>query len=350
MMPSLNPTVLVPLVSKVPDVSAKWNIKDYLGTFRVRWGIKRNSYRVDPGIYKIGNPDRNSDIFVSANYKLSFDILRKNLEGISAWILVLDTKGINVWCAAGKGTFGNNELIRRIKLTSLNEIVTHRRIILPQLGAVGIAAHSIKKQTGFRVIYGPVRASDIPEFISNGYKANQRMRTVQFNLYDRLKLIPVELIVNKFYLLGALLIAIFISGFCKRGYALSEIINQLPDSILYVLAAYASGLILAPLLLPCIPVRSFALKGFIMGALTYLVIIIFIEPSGNLPEDISWFLMVTAGSSFLTLNFTGTSTFTSLSGVKKEMKYAIPAQIGFIVAGIILLVVKRLFDINFLIQ
>ena len=323
MMPSLNPTVLVPLVSKVPDVSAKWNIKDYLGTFRVRWGIKRNSYRVDPGIYKIGNPDRNSDIFVSANYKLSFDILRKNLEGISAWILVLDTKGINVWCAAGKGTFGNNELIRRIKLTSLNEIVTHRRIILPQLGAVGIA---------------------------DGYKANQRMRTVQFNLYDRLKLIPVELIVNKFYLLGALLIAIFISGFCKRGYALSEIINQLPDSILYVLAAYASGLILAPLLLPCIPVRSFALKGFIMGALTYLVIIIFIEPSGNLPEDISWFLMVTAGSSFLTLNFTGTSTFTSLSGVKKEMKYAIPAQIGFIVAGIILLVVHRLFDINFLIQ
>jgi len=66
----------------------------------------RMSYAISPGLYAVGNPTKESDVFVSANYKLSFDVLRRELKGFNAWILVLDTKGINVWCAAGKGTFG----------------------------------------------------------------------------------------------------------------------------------------------------------------------------------------------------------------------------------------------------
>ena len=107
----INPTVLVPLASRIPGITAKWNIADYLGAFRVRWGIGRNKYRVDPGLYKIGEPDKYSDVFVTANYKLSFDILRRNLMELNAWILVLDTKGINLWCAAGilNGILRNTE-------------------------------------------------------------------------------------------------------------------------------------------------------------------------------------------------------------------------------------------------
>ena len=82
---------------------------------------------------------------MTANYKLSFDAIRKNLSGQNGWILVLDTKGINVWCAAGKGTFGTNELVKRIRLVSLEKIVNHKRLILPQLGAAGVAAHKVKE-------------------------------------------------------------------------------------------------------------------------------------------------------------------------------------------------------------
>ncbi len=64
---------------------------------------------------------------------------------------------MNVWCAAGKGTFGTKELVNRIRLASLDKIVDHKRIILPQLGAVGVAAYQVKESSGYTVIYGPVQ-------------------------------------------------------------------------------------------------------------------------------------------------------------------------------------------------
>jgi CO dehydrogenase/acetyl-CoA synthase gamma subunit (corrinoid Fe-S protein) len=105
-------------------------------------------YTVEPGIYAIGEPTAESPVFVSANYRLSFNRLRSGLAGRDGWILVLDTKGINVWCAAGKGTFGTEELVNRIETVGLGGIVAHRKLIVPQLGAPGISAHEVKQQSG----------------------------------------------------------------------------------------------------------------------------------------------------------------------------------------------------------
>ena len=91
----------------VAQVSANLRIADRLGAWKMRWGIGRMNYRVEPGLYAVGQPDSDSPVLVSANYKLSFDRLRCELDGLNVWILVIDTKGINVWCAAGKGTFGD---------------------------------------------------------------------------------------------------------------------------------------------------------------------------------------------------------------------------------------------------
>ncbi len=77
-----------------------------LDHFLARWGVNRGGHRVEPGLYRLGSPGPDSPVFASANYTLSFDALRAALGGVDAYILVLDTKGINVWCAAGKGTFG----------------------------------------------------------------------------------------------------------------------------------------------------------------------------------------------------------------------------------------------------
>ena len=79
--------------SSIPLVSDEISFKDFLGAVMVRWGINRDHYRVNPGLYAIGSPGPESDVFVTANYKLSFDALRKNLKGENGWILVLDTKG-----------------------------------------------------------------------------------------------------------------------------------------------------------------------------------------------------------------------------------------------------------------
>jgi CO dehydrogenase/acetyl-CoA synthase gamma subunit (corrinoid Fe-S protein) len=155
-------------IVRPPQVQSGWKFRDYLGALRVRISIGRNRYRISPGLYRLGNPDKDSEVLVSANYKLSFDLLRKNLEGLDAWILVLETYGINVWCAAGKGSFGSDELIRQVKDTKLDIYVSHRRLIVPQLGAPGVSAKKVRAASGFSVKFGPVRASDISAYITRG--------------------------------------------------------------------------------------------------------------------------------------------------------------------------------------
>jgi acetyl-CoA decarbonylase/synthase complex subunit gamma len=150
------------------------------------------NFQVD-GLYawagRMTNP-----VLVTANYKLSFDTLRSALKDRNLWILVLDTDGINVWCAAGKGTFSTDELVSRIESSGLANVVSHRRLIVPQLGAPGVAAHEVKRLSGFKVTYGPVRSQDLPAFIDAGFKATPEMREKTFSTWDRLVLVPVELV------------------------------------------------------------------------------------------------------------------------------------------------------------
>lgn len=126
-------------IGKIPIVPTFLNFNDKLDAWKVRWTIGRMNYTVEPGIYAVGNPTADSPVLVSANYKLSFDLLRKELQDLDAWILVLDTNGINVWCAAGKGTFGTDELIAKIAETDLKKNCESSSI---DRSAIGIARNS----------------------------------------------------------------------------------------------------------------------------------------------------------------------------------------------------------------
>jgi acetyl-CoA decarbonylase/synthase complex subunit gamma len=278
---------------------------------------------------------------VTANYKLSFDSLRKNLSGANGWILVLDTKGVNVWCAAGKGTFSTKELVNRLRLVSLDKVVNHRRLILPQLSGTGVAAHKVKEETGFNVHYGPVRAADIKFFITDGYRAGKEMRRVTFGFKDRVKLIPNDFIYGKFYLLGAMAVLFLISGLSVHGLSYKDFSAEGGPAILKVFLAYLAGIVITPILLPYIPARYFSLKGFYAGTMIFLILLLIKFAGNNFIEIFSWFLIITTISSFLAMNFTGSSTYTSLSGVKKEMKISVPFQIGFAFVGIILQIVGK---------
>ena len=267
--------------------------------------------------------------------------LRKNLSGENGWILVLDTKGVNVWCAAGKGTFGTKELVNRIRLVSLDKVVNHKSLILPQLGATGVAAHKVKEETGFNVQYGPVRASDIKKFIHNGYRADKEMRRVTFGFKDRIKLIPNDFMYGKYYLLGAMAVFFLISGLSRAGISYKDFSGEGGPAILKVFLAYISGIVITPMFLPYFPARKFSLKGFYAGGVIFLILLLLKFTGRNIFEIISWFLIMTAISSFLAMNFTGSSTYTSLSGVKKEMKISVPFQIGFAVIGIVLQIIGK---------
>jgi hypothetical protein len=262
---------------------------------------------------------------------LSFDVLRSSLKGIDCYILVLDTKGINVWCAAGKGTFGTEELVHRIEMTKLPEVVNHGTIILPQLGAPGVCAHEVRKRSGFEVEYGPVRALDLPKYLETR-TANAEMRRVRFNLKDRLVLIPVE---NKAFLFIVIVVT-FTGLFTKDIWKSLQIFGVL-----------ITGLALFPILLPWIPTRDFTTKGFLLGGVA--VIMIYSLPSyfmngivgGALVlETLIHMLIMTPVVAYLALNFTGSTTFTSRTGVKREIFKYIPILAVMILSGIVLSVIR----------
>lgn len=328
---------------EIPKISSEITISDKLGAFKARWGANRMKYRVLPGVYAIGNPNPDSPVFVSANYKLSFDILRRELKGLDAWIMVLDTKGINVWCAAGKGTFGTFEIMRRIEITGLKKIVNHRELILPQLGAPGVIAHKVKRQTDFSIIYGPVRAQDIKAFMKAGKTATKEMRTVRFSFYDRLLLVPMEIVSGLKYLLIAIVGFLLLGGLSRSGYSTMLAANIGMRSIIALLTAYFSGTVFGPLLLPYLPGRSFSVKGAFLGVLGSILMFVILFSSFVIPpaELIAWLLLIPAISSFILMNFTGASTYTSLSGVKKEMRIAVPVQAISGVLGLILWIIGR---------
>jgi len=181
-------------VGEVPQVSSDLTPADRWGAVKARWGVGRLHFTVDPGLYALGNPNEESPVLVTANYKMSFDALRRALPGLDVWILVLDTRGINVWCAAGKGTFGTGELVGRIQGSGLERVVKHRKIILPQLSGPGVAGFQVKKLSGFQAVFGPVRAQDLPAFLETGCRATPDMRRKTFTLRERAVLIPVELV------------------------------------------------------------------------------------------------------------------------------------------------------------
>jgi len=319
----------------IPVIRTKLSRQDILGKVKARFGIGRMNYKVRPGLYAVGKAAPDSPVLVSANYKLSFDSLRRELGSLDAWILVLDTTGINVWCAAGKGTFGTEELVHRIEVTGLSRVVSHRTVILPQLGAPGVAAHEVTKRTHFKVIYGPVRAADIKDFLAAGMKATPEMRLVRFRLRDRFVLTAMEL-TNPFKYLVIVTAVLWVLSFLG--------LRLFSWGALYpYLGAILIGGFFVPVLLPWIPGRAFAWKGWLLGMLWAAFANIH---QGLLPPtQASWqqaavhFLLLPAISGFLAMGFTGSSTYTSLSGVLKEMRYAMPAILASASIGIVFLAV-----------
>ncbi len=315
---------------RIARIGSTLRPRDHVGAWKARWGIGRMSYLVPPGLYAVGAPGPDDPVMVTANYKMSYDIVRQSLAGRHIWLLVLETHGINVWCAAGKGTFGTDELVRRIAATRLPEVVNHRSLILPVLGAPGIAAHRVKEKTGFTVRYATARAADLPAYLDAGMVASPPMREPTFTFRERLVLIPVEL-VGALPLVAALSALLFLAGASGTGVFTP---SAGASAVAAFLGAVLTGVVATPLLLPWLPTRSFAVKGAVAGiAWSVLWFLLADGASWDATTKAAAFLCLPAVSAFYALNFTGCTPFTSISGVKKEMRLSLPLMAGAVLIG-----------------
>lgn len=319
----------------VPKIKTSESVLDFLGAVRARLGIARDQYKVAPGLYAIGDPTPDSPVLVSANYKLSFDALRKELFGVDAWLLVLDTRGINVWCAAGKKTFGTDELVRQVKRVALDKVINHRELIVPQLGAPGVSAPRVKRESGFTVVWGPLRAEDIPDFLDNGRKADPEMRQLTFTMAERLVLIPVEISLIIKPSLWIVLALFVLSGIGSDIFSFAAAWKRGLDFVMAYGAGVFAGAVLVPALLPWLPWRSFYLKG-IVTALLCGVGGVALMAEHPIAEVVAMAALSVAVSSYAAMNFTGATPYTSPSGVEKEMRQGIPLQIFLVVVSLVL--------------
>jgi NAD-dependent dihydropyrimidine dehydrogenase PreA subunit len=172
------------------------------------------------GLVKIGNPGRNAPVLLTGNFHLTVERVRRALEGVDGYLLVSNSRGVNVWCAATGGHLTNHDVVSVLKTSGIGNLVDHRQVILPQLAATGIEGKIIHHKTGWKVVWGPVYATSIPRFLSSGLEKTPEMRNVCFTWPKRLEMavawaFPISLLsllVLPFWMGGVLPLAGFVWG------------------------------------------------------------------------------------------------------------------------------------------
>lgn len=140
------------------------------------------------GLIEIGNPGRASPVLLTCNFRLTVERVRRALQGLDAYLLVANSRGVNVWCAATGGLFTSHDVVSVLRTSGISDLVDHRRVILPQLAATGIEGNVVREKTGWSVVWGPVYAGSIPAYLSDGAGKDDSMRTVSFSWPERLEM------------------------------------------------------------------------------------------------------------------------------------------------------------------
>ncbi len=277
---------------------------------------------IEPGIYQSGNPNEASPIIVTANYVYTYIKVMRALKGTDAWVLCVDSRGINVWCAARGNNFGNKQLIEAVKTSGISNITNKKTLIVPQLSAGGIAAPLIKAETPdfpFNILYGPVWAKDIPKFLEErpARKPN-KMKLAKFTISHRFRaeITHTTFLFRKIFLWPSIaLIMLFIGLSFINTIWLSElwIVGEL---WLWIIISNALIAIFFPL---TNFTRKFITKGIVFGVINVLLF-----------GGISWLLHYSLPSILLssifyfwlaffsTMSFSGYSMATSPREIQDE--------------------------------
>ena len=295
---------------------------------------------IKPGLYRAGNPTAESPVIVTANYELTYYTVMRALhnDGVAAWVLVCETNGINVWCAARGVHFDTDDVVEMVQLTRLSEIVSHRELILPQLSAAGMDPTEIRQRTGFRSFYGPVRIQDLGRWLElEKPKPKPRdMATVTFNLRERMEQSVAHVPFLFAVLLGRPLIRLL--GLLLVGdIVVSLLVPQLIPQILlfstqaivliieFIVALVGNALFLG-LVFPLLPSKgnSFWRRGWGLAAMTVpLSFIIMALFNTYWTVVIVWLMVQTVLSISLTMDFSGMTSVSDPMTIRREYPYLV---------------------------
>ena len=297
-------------------------ILDYLKAFICWIDSFRRTYAIEPGLYFSGNEyDLNAPLIVTANYHLTVFMLLRRLRGNNVRILIIDTDGINVWCAAGKGQFSNSEIQKQLTRYAkhLNPDDEKIEIIIPKLAFSGVNLRELRK-ANIKPVIGPIHAHEISAFLKNPTGNQNNPYRVHFTFSERFFTWLPGLMQ---YLYHTLLIFVFL-------WVLELIWDiQAPRGIIPLVAVMGTAY---PLLFPWIPGTRFAVKGLSL-ALVISLGYIFASINGffTYPGILPVILFIFSSGLFIALSYTGNSAVSNYSKVRKEIAtFLVPTVVLFI--------------------
>ncbi|MFW9907678.1 MAG: methyltransferase domain-containing protein [Candidatus Thorarchaeota archaeon] len=295
---------------------------------------------IKPGLYKAGNPTQESPVVVTANYELTYYTVMRALakDKVDAWVLVCDTAGINVWCAARGIHFETEDVVQMIRVTRLSEFVSHREILLPQLAAAGINPTEIRERTGFRARYGPVKIQDLARWLELGKPRPKprEMAIVTFNLRERMeqtvahipflyaailaKPILAILVITLFGSLGALVIfPAFFNEIISTAFSVLLLIGE------FNLALFGNAFILG-VFFPVLPAKgnSFWRRGIALalGTLPFAALLMYMLQS-HWTTFITWMIIQFVMATSLTMDWSGMTSVSDPKVIRREYPYMV---------------------------
>jgi hypothetical protein len=264
---------------------------------------------IKPGLYPVGNPTEEAPILVTSNYYVTYKRVITSLkkQSIKAWILVVDTKGVNVWCSAAGGNFTAEKVISQIDDCNLSESVNHKNLILPQLSAAGID-HLILKKAGWEAKFGPIDINDLGEYQLNEYQKTPKMSQIVFPIQKR---IEYSISHNCFISLILLPLILLVDILAHPIAFLRPWADWLVPNMIFLLIYIWIFGFLYGILYPIIPFKSGFLKGLIISIVFVPVsaFLFFSDSTLDLFMGVSTLLFYNAA---ISTDFDG---FTPLSGI-----------------------------------
>jgi acetyl-CoA decarbonylase/synthase complex subunit gamma len=131
---------------------------------------------VDPGLYKIGEPEDMAPIFVTSNYRMTKIPVEQDLKGanLDCWLLVVDSEGIGIESAVAGGQFNAGSIAEAVKEFGAFDKVKHRILIIP--GMAARLSGALEDEADAFVVVGPRDSSGIPKFIDTQWKPDEFMK------------------------------------------------------------------------------------------------------------------------------------------------------------------------------
>jgi acetyl-CoA decarbonylase/synthase complex subunit gamma len=149
----------------VVDTTETWAILAILTTRQNIYTDPQKPVQVQPKLYAVGEAGPDSPVLFTTNFSLTYYTVEGDVESsrIPSWILCVDTEGTSVLTAYSGDKLNEKTVAKAIKDTGLEQIVRHRKLIIP--GYVAVMSGKLEEETGWEILIGPRESGVLPRYL-----------------------------------------------------------------------------------------------------------------------------------------------------------------------------------------